>query len=112
MFDKWRRLADENANVEALMPMEAQAFFVGAGRYALVLLTFAVIAAAGGLLPLAVGWLLGQRRLGVYGFLTTATALLMLGPLLGVAALLACTVVVAVVSVKRRRGHHGVSSSS
>jgi len=92
--------------------MEAQVFFVGAGRYALVLLTFAVIAAAGGLLPLAVGWLLGQRRLGVYGFLTTAAAFLVLGPLLGAAALLVCTVVVAVVSVKRQREHRGVSSSS
>lgn len=92
--------------------MEAQAFFVGAGRYALVVLTFALIAAAGGLLPLAVGWLLGQRRLGVYGFLTTAAAFLVLGPLLGAAVLLVCTVVVAVVSVKRRSGQRGVSSSS
>lgn len=92
--------------------MEAQAFFVGAGRYALVVLTFALIAGVGGLLPLAVGWVLGQRRLGVYGFLTTAAAFLVLGPLSGAAVLLVCTVVVAVVSVKRRSGRRGVSDSS
>lgn len=83
--------------------MAAQEFFAGVSRYAVFALAVAVIAVVAGLLPLAVGWLLGQRSTGVYGFAITVIAFLFLGWLIGLMVLVVCTSVVAVVSLKRRR---------
>jgi hypothetical protein len=64
---------------------------------------YASIAALAGAVPLLAGFALGQRTIGVCGFLSTACAFILLGPLVGALALLLITTVVVAVSQRRMK---------
>ena len=83
--------------------MEAQEFFGGVARFVAAIGVFAVVSMLAGLVPLAIGWLLGQKRLGVYGFLATVATVIATGPMFGAVGLVISSLVVLVISVSRRR---------
>jgi hypothetical protein len=92
--------------------MEAQEFFSGVARYAAIMVVFAIFSVVVGLAPLLIGWSLGQKRLGIFGFLFTGISFFFAGPLVGGAALLLATIAIVIISLRRRKAAHASVSKA
>jgi heme exporter protein D len=78
-------------------------FAAGVGTYGVFILVIAVTVAIAALIPLAIGRVLGQRKLAVYSFIATALSALAFGPLVGILIFLLCVVILFVSAVRARK---------